>query len=281
MTTALPQRFTPANSPAGCTFAPATRYTPKMKMLLQPSLFLAWLAAALILPSINVSAQTASVIHTAHPKPVICIDPGHPSEVGRGTEGRRITEIEAAWIIAQRMKTILLADGYTVVLTKSSENQFVKNRQRAETANASHAALMVRLHCDGGEGIGSGLAVYAPDRQGRAADGKIGPTPEVIAASQSAAKIFYKTVADDLAGKLPARGLHSDTATRVGGLQGALTGSIYSQVPVVLVEMCVLTNSHDEAFIRSDSGQAAMAHALVDGAEQAARSVKSPQALVM
>ncbi len=240
-----------------------------MKTLLRPSILLVWLAAGFILPALNASAQTAS--QTSSPKTVICIDPGHPSEVGRGTEGRHITEIQAAWIIAQRMKTLLIADGYTVVLTKSSENQFVKNRQRAETANESHAALMVRLHCDGGEGIGSGLAVYAPDRQGRAADGKVGPAPAVIAASQSAAKLFYKTVAADLAGKLPTRGLHSDTATRVGGLQGALTGSIYSQVPVVLVEMCVLTNPHDEIFIRSDAGQAAMAHALVDGAEQAAR----------
>ncbi len=238
---------------------------------------LALLAPGVTLPSLSASAQTASEIRTAHPMPVICIDPGHPSEVGSGTEGRHITEIEAAWIIAQRMKALLLADGYTVVLTKSSENQFVKNRQRAETANFSHAALMVRLHCDGGEGIGSGLAVYAPDRQGRAAGGKTGPTTAVIAASQSAAKLFYKTVAADLAGKLATRGLHPDTATRVGGMQGALTGSIYSQVPVVLVEMCVLTNPHDEAFIRSDSGQAAMAHALVDGAEMAASSVKSPQ----
>ena len=231
--------------------------------------------ASIISLSLNATAQTAS--QTSSPKPVICIDPGHPSEVGRGTEGRHITEIQAAWIIAQRIKALLLADGYAVVLTKSSENQFVKNEQRAETANDNHAALMVRLHCDGGEGIGSGLAVYAPDCQGRAADGKIGPSAAVIAASQSAAKLFYKTVAHDLAGKLETRGLHPDTATRVGGMQGALTGSIYSQVPVVLVEMCVLTNPHDEAFIRSEAGQAAMAHALVDGAEQAVRSMNLRQ----
>ena len=247
-----------------------------MKTIDCPTLICLLFAAAstLVLPA---SAQTAPAAQADNPMPVICIDPGHPSEVGRGTSGRHITEIAAAWQIAQRMRALLLKDGYTVVLTKSSEDQFVKNRRRAEIANGSHAALMVRLHCDGGEGIGSGLAVYAPDRQGRAADGKTGPAPAVIAASQSAAQIFYKTVARDLAGQLPARGLHPDTATRVGGFQGALTGSIYSQVPVVLVEMCVLTNPKDEAFVRSVTGQAAMAHALVDGAEQGVGRVKSSQ----
>jgi N-acetylmuramoyl-L-alanine amidase len=70
-------------------------------------------------------------------------------------------------------------------------------------------------------------------------------------------------------GVLKDRGLHADTATRVGGTQGALTGSIYSHVPVVLIEMCVLTNPRDEAFIASQSGQDRMAQGLADGVSAA------------
>jgi N-acetylmuramoyl-L-alanine amidase len=68
-----------------------------------------------------------------------------------------------------------------------------------------------------------------------------------------------------LAGRLRDRGLKSDMATRVGAQQGALTGSIYSHVPVLLVEMCVLTNPHDEALVATDEGQETMARALAQG----------------
>jgi N-acetylmuramoyl-L-alanine amidase len=202
---------------------------------------------------------------------VICIDPGHPSEAGRGTAGKHITEIQAAWLVANRMRGILISKGIQVVMTKTSEQQFVTNRARADFANNAHAALMVRLHCDGGNGIGSGFAVYAPDRQGTA-DGVVGPSAAVIARSQSASKVFYSTMVADLSGQLSARGLHSDTATRIGAKQGALTGSVFAKVPVVLIEMCVLTNPSDEAFISSNKGQDEMAAALADAALHAAEA---------
>ena len=34
----------------------------------------------------------------------VCIDPGHPSEVGEGTRGKRITEMKAAWKVALLLK---------------------------------------------------------------------------------------------------------------------------------------------------------------------------------
>ena len=53
--------------------------------------------------------------------------------------------------------------------------------------------------------------------------------------------------------------------TAVGGRQGALTGSVFSKVPVLLVEMVVLTNAKDEAFILSKQGRALMVDALAKG----------------
>lgn len=200
---------------------------------------------------------------------VICIDPGHPSEVGRGTAGRHISEIAAAWDVALRLKAILTARGATVVMTKSSEYEFVRNRRRAEIANDAHADLMIRLHCDANSG--TGIATYAPDRQGVAADGFRGPTAAVISESQTAARRFHAAMIATLGGALHDKGVLPDTETAVGGRQGALTGSIYSKVPVVLVEMCVLTNPKDEDFIRSARGQDLMAHALADGVAAAVR----------
>jgi N-acetylmuramoyl-L-alanine amidase len=200
---------------------------------------------------------------------IICIDPGHPSEVGRGASGRHTTEIAVAWQVAKLVKARLEHDGYQVVLTKHREGEFVTNRKRAEIANEAHAALLLRLHCDAGSG--SGFAVYYPDRVGTAPNGDRGPDRKVLAGSLGAARTLHSRMHDDLAGILNDRGLHTDRSTAVGAKLGALNGSIYSKVPTVLIEMVVLTNRKDEGFVNSASGKSQLASAIADAAEQAVR----------
>lgn len=201
-------------------------------------------------------------------QPVICIDPGHPSEVGIGTRGRKVTEVGIAWEVALKIKKILEKEGWTVVLTKSREREYVKNRDRAMVANRANADLMVRLHCDSTGG--SGTATFYPDRQGRK-QGVRGPQQDVIDRSREMATVFHKTMMRSLKGSLRDRGLHADIKTLIGSRQGALTGSIFSRVPVLLVEMCVLPYPSDEAFIASEAGQMKMANAIADGIRAAIR----------
>ena len=210
----------------------------------------------LIRSLILVLALVAPVIGLSQ---TVCIDPGHPSEVGSGTQGKKITEIHAAWKVAILLKKELQDAGLTVVMTKGNENQFVKNRDRAAHANKVKARLMVRLHCD--SEAGSGFAVYIPKKQGTA-QGKTGPSAKVITLCKKDGPIFHKELAFNLNGKLKDNGLLPDTATAVGGKYGALIGSIFSEVSVVLIEMCRLSNKKDEAFISSEEGQKSMAHAL-------------------
>jgi N-acetylmuramoyl-L-alanine amidase len=196
----------------------------------------------------------------------ICLDPGHPSEVGEGTTGRGISEIAVAWQIATRLEKLLKAEGALVKQTKSREREKVTNKARALIANAFKADIMVRLHCDSDSGTGT--AVYYPDRVGKARDGKTGPTSTVLAACKRVAVPFhagYVAGLNDLRIDLKDKGLLSDVRTNVGGKQGALTGSIYSEVPVVLIELCVLTNPHDEAIVANVTGQEKIAHAILQG----------------
>ncbi len=197
---------------------------------------------------------------------VVCVDPGHSSETSRGTASRdgKLTELHVNWVVAQRLIALLRADGATVVSTKAYEGQVVTNRRRAEIANAVQAKLFLRLHCDSGEQ--SGLATYYPDRQGTRF-GVTGPSPAVMAASRQAAEIFQPAVIVALHGALRDAGIKGDSQTGVGSKQGALTGSIFSHVPALTVEMCVLTNAHDYKFIRLQAGQEQMAQALLAGVE--------------
>lgn len=202
---------------------------------------------------------------------VVCLDPGHTSETSQGTASRdgKLTERHVNWVVAQKLLPLLQAAGATVVLTKTHEEQVVSNRRRAEIANAAHAALLLRLHCDSGEQ--SGLATYYPDRQGKRF-GVVGPSPAVIAGSRRAAAVFQPAVIHALGGALRDAGIKGDSQTGVGSKQGALTGSIFSQVPALTVEMCVLTNPNDYKFIRTRAGQDAVAHALLAGVEAYAAS---------
>lgn len=196
-------------------------------------------------------------------KPIVCIDPGHPSEVSSGAELQNgTTEVHIAWMVSLKLQKALQAQGCKVVLTKSKEDELVKNKERAQIANAAGAALMIRLHCDAT--ADSGYALYYPDRQGTK-EGVTGPTPEVMQRSQQAAEAIHAAMANLLAGVLKDGGVRGDSKTLIGSKQGALTGSIFSQVPVVTIEMVVLSNKADAAFIKSKSGQQQMARALAAG----------------
>jgi N-acetylmuramoyl-L-alanine amidase len=130
---------------------------------------------------------------------VVCIDPGHPSEVGEGTTGKKLTEMHAVWVEALLLKDLLEKKGMHVVLTKGSEKEFVRNKARAEVANKAHADYMVRLHCDSSSG--SGFASYVPTQQGTS-NGVRGPSKAVIDLSQEKGKRFHAALAVALKGKL-------------------------------------------------------------------------------
>ena len=196
---------------------------------------------------------------------VVCIDPGHPSEVASGRNVQNGTsEAHVDWVVATKLREALEARGYEVVLTKSSEEELVRNRDRALVANRARASLMIRLHCDAS--AERGFAVYYPDRKGRAKDGSVGPAEDVIEGSRRAAEAVHAGLAEGLKGALNDNGVRTDYQTKVGRDQGgALTGSIFSEVPVVTIEMVVLSNADDAEFIKTEEGQRRMAESIADG----------------
>lgn len=203
----------------------------------------------------------------------VCIDPGHPSETSEGTVGPHgITENHLNWVLARRLASVLGRRGARVVLTKSREDQRVTNRERAEVANRSQSEVMLRLHCDAGSR--SGFQLFYPDRPGTRY-GVTGPAPEVLTSSARAARCLHQGMAEILAGVHPSLGVAGDSATYVGSKQGALTGSIFSRVPTVTLEMGFLTQPRDERFLVSPRGQRKLVEAMVHGLEHFFREVSA------
>lgn len=194
---------------------------------------------------------------------IVVLDPGHPSETAAGAVVQNgTTEVHIAWVVSLTLRDELRERGFDVLLTKQSETELVTNRERAEIGNRANALVLVRLHCDAS--TDSGFAVYYPDRQGTV-DGVTGPSDAVISGSRAAAQAIHASMSEALRGYLKDGGVRGDSRTLVGSRQGALTGSIYSRIPAVLVEMVTLSNARDAAFITSDSGQRLMARAIADG----------------
>lgn len=202
----------------------------------------------------------------AAPAPIVCIDPGHPSETSSGASANGLSENRLNWQVALSLQKRLKAIGVRTVLTKSRENQMVTNRQRAEIANRAGAALFLRLHCD--EGGGRGFTWYYPDREGRK-QGVTGPPREVQIASREAAYILNESMTPILRGHLKSNPIRTDADTYIGGRQGGvLTGSIFSRVPTALLEMCFINQRGDARFIASPAGREKMAQAIATGIQR-------------
>lgn len=198
--------------------------------------------------------------------PVVCIDPGHPSEINAGrTVQNGLREVEINWAVAQALAAALRKQDVTVVMTKSRQDAYVTNRRRAEIANAAGAALMVRLHCD--TGAGNGYALYYPDGQGTV-QGRTGPSAAMRAASKLAAEAIHAGMTASPTGTLRDDGVRGESATAVGHRQGALTGSIFSKVPAVTIEMAVLSHHGDAAYIRQPENQVQLATAIAAGIQR-------------
>lgn len=202
-------------------------------------------------------------------KPVICLDPGHVSDYSSGTKGKFVTEVEVVYEIAVLLKPMLEKAGYEVVMTKKSVKDVVSNKHRAEIANEASADLFLRLHCDAGGKNQSGFATFFPDRKGKK-DGVTGPSDTVIKESKALAPKFHAASVAVLKGSLGSAGVKPESKyAQVATKQGALTGSIFSKVPVLLVELCYLSNPKDENFIRTAKGKKLMAEALLKGVQAA------------
>jgi N-acetylmuramoyl-L-alanine amidase len=204
----------------------------------------------------------------------VCIDPGHPSEKNDGlalTNGLR--EASVNWQVAVLLQRELENDGVSVVMTKKSESEFVTNENRAAIANAIHADLFLRLHADAGNS--TGFTIYYPRKEG-SIHGTTGPGADVLRSSAAAATLFHQSFAEALRGKLQDNGIHGDEQTLIGGRQGALTGSIFSKVPTVLIEMVFLTNPADAEWIKQETNRMVMAKALAAGVHAVRSRNKEP-----
>jgi N-acetylmuramoyl-L-alanine amidase len=212
---------------------------------------------------------------------LICLDPGHgtPPAVGRQLEpigpGSKVMKIKdgggahgeaaVALAIAKRMRSVLLARGYRVAMTRTGPTIQLHdgngNIARAKFCNRRHAALMVRIHADGSSDRAlHGVSTLVPAWHR-------GWTDDIYSRSVAAGRALQSAV------------VASTGATDRGILKrGDLTGFNWADVPVTLVETGFLTNPGDWRRLHTASYQRRVALGLANGARAflQARLMRAP-----
>jgi len=195
---------------------------------------------------------------------LICLDPGHGTvpSVGAQTEpigpgsavmkikdgGGAPGEADVALRIALRTRTLLLARGYRVAMTRTAPGYTGGNIARAQFCNARHAALMVRIHADGSTDAAiHGASTLFPALHR-------GWTDDIYARSLRAARLVQRAL------------VRATGAADLGIIQRSdLTGFNWSNVPVVLVETGFMSNPAERARLQSAAYEDEVARGLVTG----------------
>ncbi len=200
---------------------------------------------------------------------VVVIDAGHQGKgdsslepIGPGSSTRKPkvasgatgiathnTESSVNLQIALKLQKNLVRAGVKVVMIRTTQNVNIANSKRAKIANAAHAALFIRIHCDGSTNRSQyGLSTLVPganqwtgpivDRSGRAG----GYVHRAVLAASGARDLGVKKRSD-------------------------LSGFNWSTVPTILVELGFLSNPAEDRKLGTSAYQATLAKGLATGIE--------------
>lgn len=199
---------------------------------------------------------------------IIAIDPGHQAygnsalepigpgattqkaKVSTGATGisSNVPESVITLLVSMKLKIVLETRGYQVVMTRTSQNVDLSNKERADIANQAGAGAFIRLHCNSFDNSSvSGALTMAPTASN--------PYCSTIA---TASATLSKKVLNSLCTTTGAKNKgvsYSDT----------MSGINWCQVPVTIVEMGFLSNPNEDALLNDDSYQNKMAEGIANG----------------
>jgi len=156
-------------------------------------------------------------------------------------------ESEVNLEVALRLQKALQARGVKVIMVRTKQNVNIANSKRAAVANKAHAALFIRLHCDGiSDRSKHGLSTLIP-----AKNHWTGP---IVNASAKAGHLVQSSA------------LAKTGAANAGVVnRGDLAGFNWSKVPTILVEMGFMSNAAEDRALTTSTYQQKMATGLANG----------------
>lgn len=217
-----------------------------------------------------VNNEASSTKNNENSKKVIVIDPGHASRSnlekeeqspnsgimkikdGGGAQGNTTgtPEYVVNMSVAMKLKALLEADNYTVIMTKTSNEVSLGNIERANIGNENNASLVIRIHCDSAENASAnGASMLVPANVGYAS------------AISDISRKYGETVLNSL---VESAGMKN----RGISVRDDMTGFNWSKVPVILVEMGFMSNPTEDRNLSDPAYQDKLAQGLCSGIER-------------
>lgn len=204
---------------------------------------------------------------TVKGKQIIGIDPGHQkygdssleasgpgssvkkAKVAGGTSGvaTKVPEYQLNLDIAKALKKELINRGYDVVMTRTTNDINISNKERAQKINKSGADICIRLHADGGASSAKGASGLYPSSK----------NPYVSDLSKKSYRLSNKV--------LESYCKETGISNRGNIQRDDLTGTNWSEVPVIVLEMGFMTNATEDKYMQSEDGQEAMVEGIANG----------------
>lgn len=166
-------------------------------------------------------------------------------------------EATFTWKVAKRLKSILEAQGATVLMTRSSNTRDAYGPcvwDRAGFANEKHADVLLSIHADGAPSRARGFFAIAPTRIK-------GWTTDTYKADRRLSKAMIAGMR--AAGATPANYIANQLQIR--GDQSTIN---FSKVPTTIIEVGNMRNASDARLMSSAAGQQQYAQWLAAGIER-------------
>ncbi len=199
---------------------------------------------------------------------IVVLDPGHSSVVAEGMEplgpgsseqksadtsgtsgtSTGLPEYELTLRVSQKLKSELENRGYTVILTRDTNDVPVSCVQRAETANNAGADAFVRIHANGSEDSsvqGAMTICITPDNPFY---------PEMYTQSRALSDAIINELS-------AATGCENDGVWETD----SMSGNNWSEVPATIVEMGYMTNPAEDELMATDEYQNKLAQGIANG----------------
>ncbi|SFD34249.1 N-acetylmuramoyl-L-alanine amidase [Bacillus sp. 491mf] len=183
------------------------------------------------------------------PKFVVCIDPGHqrkanlelePIGPGATKQKYKVTDGTTGVVTKKReyelnleaavlLKEMLEAKGVEVVMTRTTHDVNISNKERATVANEHHANLFLRIHADGSESATEkGFAVLTTSKENAF-------TKNIYQESLTASEFIVNKVKEN-------------SNVQVNGIKfrDDLSGFNWAEVPGVLLELGFMSNPEED-----------------------------------
>lgn len=217
-------------------------------------------------PSSTTPSQPNKPISTTKNK-VIVIDAGHQgkgmsskeaigpgsstmkAKVSSGTTGvfSKKKESQVNLEVALKLRKELQARGYSVVMTRTSQNVSLSNQQRAKIGNNANAGAVIHIHCDGGPSSATGAHTIAIAKDNPYC-------PELYNASSSLARNVINAYCQETGIKNKGVSYRND-----------LTGLNWSRVPSIYIELGFLSNKEEDKKLTDSSFQNKIVKGIANG----------------